>query len=107
TTGRAEQERDEQALFLEPLQLARDLDAEIAPQDEPISIAQERVLLDGAREDLLIEPQHEEGAERHAAGVHRIQDLDSVAIARRGRHAGTLQYADDMLHPVRQGDGLA
>ena len=106
-TSRAEQEREEQPLFLEPLQLARNFVAEIARQDGPIGIAQERVLPDGARESLFIEPEHVEGAERHPAGIHRIQDLDSVALSRRRRHPGPLQHADDLRHPVGQGDVLA
>ena len=63
-------------------------------------VAQKRVLADKAREYFLVQPQQEQGAERHASRGHGIQHLYAVMRRRLDRQPGPLHRLREGARPL-------
>ena len=103
---RTQKKREEQSLFIKPIQLARNLIAKVAAQDLPIGVSQKSVFLNRSRKDFVIEPYNEQCTEADPPSSHGIEHMHPGKILCPGGQSRSLQYTDDVVAPVLQRDLL-
>src|SRR6266496_2313133 len=99
---RTQKKREEQPLFIKPIQLARNLIAKVAAQDLPIGVSQKSVFLNRSRKDFVIEPYNEQSTEADPPSSHGIEHMHPGKILCPGGQSRPLQHSDNVVAPIRK-----
>ena len=100
----ADEEREQQFLFVVAGEFPVDLVAQVGFQNFTVAVAQKSVLADGAREHAFVHAENEQSAEREAAGSGGAEHHDAVAVAPVFGHRGAFEPVLEGMAEIVEAD---